>query len=312
MAPYDPNSDDKLLAPEASEGDQQPGDTQGEDAAAAAGEDSGDVEAPPPDEEPLADKKPAAKKKPEMNPDFKELQETGQWGKVSNTERNVVIVVILLIVAAVIASVVVVVSRGDSSDDATETGSPTPAPTSFPVADQYKTIVEAIQGNSVLNDTVTDLASEPEAYQEVDGSAPVMNRAFSWVLFEDDLNDREHLVSRFALASIYYDLDGANWPKNEGWLSEASVCEWEGIDCDRFGIVTEIDLSNQGITGPVPPYFSLIPTAQAIWLRNNEFSGELQGEIFGSIPNLTILYLENNKFTGTIPSSLIDNGVLSK
>ena len=336
MTPYNPSSDNEEEAePEAAPGlesDMQPasvvadGDNMNEgevtdDMGKEAGtshEPPSDVEAPPDDEKPSTKKPSEKKEKPEMNPDFKELKETGQWGKISTTERNIVIVVIMLILAGVIAAVVIVLSGGDGSSD---NGSPdlqeTDAPTAAPmlsVEDRYELVVDAMSKRPVLSDAVGTLASDPQSYKGViaNDSAPALVRAMSWILFDDDSNDPVQMVSRFALAAIYFDLDGDSWPKRDGWVSESSVCEWDGIDCDRFGYATQVDLSNMGLTGQVPPYFSLLSTVQAVWLKDNQLSGELDGDIFGSMPSLTILYLENNQLSGTIPPSLIDNGALRK
>jgi hypothetical protein len=44
------------------------------------------------------------------------------------------------------------------------------------------------------------------------------------------------LRKRWVLASIYYSTGGEDWTSAEGWLSSASICEWEHIDCDLMHI----------------------------------------------------------------------------
>ncbi len=46
----------------------------------------------------------------------------------------------------------------------------------------------------------------------------------------------ELLRKRWALALIYNSTGGEDWTSVKGWLSSASICEWEHIDCDSMHI----------------------------------------------------------------------------
>jgi hypothetical protein len=193
---------------------------------------------------------------------------------------------------------------------------PTAAPTPLALKDQIDLTLRAIDLNDIVyivgTDDLPDLDSAAYVGLQDDPTEKPARRAMSWLLFSDGRNVRDETVNRWALASIYYSMGGEKWPKQQDWLSDESICEWHGLDCDAFSVLREIDLSENNLVGQVPLEFAMLETAQAISLRDNQISGELNGEIFGYLPRLTILYLENNKFSGTIPESLRDNGVLRK
>jgi hypothetical protein len=266
------------------------------------------------------------KKKPkrEINPDYKDVHETGKWGQISRKEMYIVLLVVVLVVAGVVAAVVVLTGKDD--DDKVITAPPlaekTEAPTAAPIIlapeDSLIHMLAAIDKNNVAFTLIDDaLPAEVEDVASYEGlqddpTATPASRAMSWLFFTDGQNVRDELIYRWALASIYYSMGGENWLNQDNWLSDKNICEWHGLDCDAFDVLREIDLSNNNVAGEVPLEFAMLETVQAIALRRNQISGELNGKIFGFLPRLTILYLENNQLSGTVPESLRDNGVLRK
>jgi hypothetical protein len=63
-------------------------------------------------------------------------------------------------------------------------------------------------------------------------------QARDWIIEEDpaELNQRSPaLLQRYAMAVLYFSLDGENWFDNRNWLSGESVCDWFGASaqCDE-------------------------------------------------------------------------------
>ncbi|OWM66557.1 pollen receptor-like kinase 3 [Punica granatum] len=115
----------------------------------------------------------------------------------------------------------------------------------------------------------------------------------------------------------------------DSWSPSSDPCErtWEGIICYN-GIVTglrlgEMNLSgkidvdallaipglrtisfvNNSFSGPIPE-FNRMGTLKAIYLSDNQFSGEIAGDYFAKMGSLKKLWLSENQFTGNIPSSI--------
>lgn len=57
-----------------------------------------------------------------------------------------------------------------------------------------------------------------------------------------ELNDRDGLLL------MYESLNGDFWYDNTGWLTDAIICEWHGVDCTD-GRVSSINLNGNNLTG---------------------------------------------------------------
>ncbi len=70
----------------------------------------------------------------------------------------------------------------------------------------------------------------------------------------------ERKVQRWALATFYYSLWGEEWTVNDGWMNTGYLnneCTWHGLVCNQAGMVTSIDLSENGLWGYIPLEVSL-------------------------------------------------------
>ena len=258
----------------------------------------------------------------EMNPKFKDVQETGKWGSISKVEIYIVLVLVILILGGVIAAVVVVVGNKNKNKKGTTnvvpapprpTHVPTAAPSAIPKLAQLDMVRTTIGANNVTAVLLSNLSDTLVAYQnlQTDTTASPEDRAMSWLLFADQRDVSTEVVTRWAMAAIYYSLGGDSWLNKTNWLSDTDhVCDWYGSTCDRFKTLQELDLGGNNLVGSIPLEFALLTDLQALWLRNNHLTGTVPGTVFGSMPKLTILYMENNALKGTIPSTLRNNGVL--
>ena len=86
---------------------------------------------------------------------------------------------------------------------------------------------------------------------------------------------------RAALVELYNATGGASWTNNTNWLSDRPIREWYGVSNDPDGRVSELDLSD------------------------NELTGEIPTEL-GNLSNLAWLYLSGNQLTGCVPAGLLD------
>ena len=266
------------------------------------------------------DGKPPSQKTPrEKNPKFKDLEETGAWGSnVSRTEKYVAIGTFALIIAAVIAVVLVFV--GKEVEETTVTSNSTQLPTVAPtkIMDPFAKldlVLEAIDESDFTSMWVEDLPIDTSFYEGLqdDPSATPQQRAMSWILYRDERNISEEVVLRWVLASMYYSLGGENWNHSTGWFSFTHICKWAKVMCDFQNNIQELDLSAKNAVGKVPNELVMLGDIRAIRLDENQLTGSIPGDMFGSMPKLSILYLSSNELTGTIPASLRgEKGHLSK
>ena len=285
-----------------------------------------------------AAKKTKPKKKKEINPLFKDVQETGKWGTMNPREMYIVGGVVLLVVIAVIVVIVVVLSGGSSSESVLTTNAPTispaptppgtpaptPAPTPFPTFSgapqqaQVDAILSAVTANQFVTEVLppNDTSYQNE-YSNTGASANV--RAVSWMLYQDNFPNNPadpFFIERFVLVSLYYSFGGDTgvWTAGQDtWLSSTHVCDWEGVFCDRRRtVIQELDMSDFGLTGTIPPTINMLQDLVALWLRNNNLSGNPPFLEIGSIPNLVILYLNGNQLSGSVDGAVRTNGKLSE
>jgi hypothetical protein len=107
-----------------------------------------------------------------------------------------------------------------------QTPSPTPRPTGTPPdCLQGKTkeeyifdLLERITSGNILNDDTTP-----------------QGRAFDYMVNEDAFLENPCAAStieqRYALITLYYATEGANWDTQTGWLGSQQECSWFGVEC---------------------------------------------------------------------------------
>ena len=108
---------------------------------------------------------------------------------------------------------------------------------------------------------------------------------------------------REALVALYNATGGPNWIRNNNWLSDAPISEWEGVTTDGNGRVIELWLDRNELSGEIPPEFGNLANLIELYLFRNQLTGEIPPEL-GNLANLTWLDLDGNQFSGEIPPEL--------
>lgn len=110
-------------------------------------------------------------------------------------------------------------------------------------------------------------------------------------------------AEREALATLYRATDGANWVKNDNWLSNAPLGEWHGVETDATGSVVHLNLNGNGLSGEIPPEMGNLANLYSLHLSYNRLTGVLPPEL-GQLDNLGVLVIVNSRLTGEIPPEL--------
>lgn len=113
------------------------------------------------------------------------------------------------------------------------------------------------------------------------------------------------LSDRETLEVLYKATRGPNWTTSDNWLSDAPLADWYGVETDESGRVTHLRLSQNGLSGSIPPEFGGLSRLELLWLSSNDLSGSIPAEL-GNLANLKQLTLGANNLTGPIPSELGD------
>ena len=128
-------------------------------------------------------------------------------------------------------------------------------------------------------------------------------------------------TGRAALVAFYDATDGPNWTNNDGWLTDAPIGDWYGIQTDSNGRVVVIDLQENLLSGAVPRELGDLTSLQQLMLGNvevecsegsgcvptsptaNRLSGAIPPEL-GQLTNLESFHLALNRLSGEIPPEL--------
>lgn len=98
-----------------------------------------------------------------------------------------------------------------------------------------------------------------------------------------------------ALVALYNSTNGNDWVVNDNWLDTTkALSTWTGISTDpATNRVTSIALSNNNITGTLPPEIGDFTALKSLAFQSNLLSGEIPLE-FWNLVNLEQIYLNSN------------------
>lgn len=123
-------------------------------------------------------------------------------------------------------------------------------------------------------------------------------------------NDTDTL-ERYILALLYFSTQGDEWSScstsdlscSQRWLSDAHICEWFGVSCNKAKRVTKVVMKHNALTGPLPAEVFELPYLVQLSLDHNQLDGTISSNI-GNLKQLQILELDDNFMTGALPQSL--------
>ena len=120
---------------------------------------------------------------------------------------------------------------------------------------------------------------------------------------------------RAVLLALYEATDGPNWANNDGWLTDAPLDDWYGVDTDSAGQVVSLVLAGEwdeelsqwvrpNLAGPIPPELADLTRLEVLNLRYSGVTGAIPPEL-GNLLNLKQLDLGwNTALSGPIPPEL--------
>ena len=140
------------------------------------------------------------------------------------------------------------------------------------------------------------------------------HKAFVWLLGETPENERGELtsspeqariLSRYAMATLYYSTNGAGWRKSQNWLSTSHISTWypgNFNNSDANLNVLKLDLRANRLIGTLPDELVFLSSLQVIDIRRNQLTGSIPSEI-ARLVNLKELILKKNNLTNSLPPS---------
>ena len=111
------------------------------------------------------------------------------------------------------------------------------------------------------------------------------------------------LADLVALVALYESAGGESWAERDNWLSDPAVASWSGVSIGGDGRVTGLDLSENGLSGELPPALGSLGSLTQLNLSGNQLGGELPTEL-GRLIGLTELHLHSNQLEGRLPAEL--------
>ena len=75
---------------------------------------------------------------------------------------------------------------------------------------------------------------------------------------------------RTVLESLHEATDGPNWRNTEDWLGGPALEEWHGVDADSLGLVTTLDLEDNGLEGELPGDLGLLAEMTELRIGDND------------------------------------------
>ena len=112
-----------------------------------------------------------------------------------------------------------------------------------------------------------------------------------------------YAVERAALIALYNATNGTHWHRDRNWTTVGSIRDWQGVSTNSAGFVTELTLTDNNLSGALPPELGNLTHLRQLVLEENRLTGPIPPEL-GNLPELRRLVLGDNELTGSIPAGL--------
>jgi hypothetical protein len=125
-----------------------------------------------------------------------------------------------------------------------------------------------------------------------------------------------HQSQTQALTDIFESMGGLDWTRRSGWgVGDPCVSFWYGIECDCYGNIIAIELSDNRVRGSLPPSIGQLVSLQVLDMHSSVPLDDNANSITGFIPSLANLTaLEVIDFSGNnvigMPDDMTHNGNL--
>ena len=80
---------------------------------------------------------------------------------------------------------------------------------------------------------------------------------------------------RTALRALYEATGGQDWKTNDGWLSDASIGQWQRVTINESGQVTGLDLGANRLNGEIPTELGDLSNLKLLFINDNNLAGAL-------------------------------------
>ncbi|MXX70278.1 MAG: hypothetical protein F4Y73_00155 [Gemmatimonadetes bacterium] len=82
-------------------------------------------------------------------------------------------------------------------------------------------------------------------------------------------------ADRMALEELFEATGGSGWINSNGWLGDAVLDEWSGVETDSIGQVSTLDLGENGFSGMLPEVVGELSALRRLDVGGNRLTGEL-------------------------------------
>jgi len=160
------------------------------------------------------------------------------------------------------------------------------------------------------------LQLSPESLDDIFNSTTGQYQALQWITewlenFDETVTttdyDMSKLSQRWAMASLYFAGEGADWilpAQDEEWLSYGDECDWTRISCNARGKLMNLDLGFTNFIGTLPREISLLSKSLVrLSLDRNDLIGTIPTEI-GKLTRLAKLDFDRCDLSGTLPTEV--------
>jgi hypothetical protein len=176
-----------------------------------------------------------------------------------------------------------------------ETTVPPPEVIPEPVGPQPAVDPAQFAGLSVFEFIPAISLADPSVFDDLDS---VESRALNYVAnaglgFDTDIEaDRTRIIQLYSLRTLWWASE-LDWVDETGWTTSTDECTWFGVTCDETGIVTDITMPANGLTGSLPPDLARLSSLRTLTVTDNEIEGPLPEYLF-TMPALEEVYLDGN------------------
>lgn len=130
-------------------------------------------------------------------------------------------------------------------------------------------------------------------------SVTIWSNKFTWA----DSYAPGLLADMVGLVALYESAGGENWRERSGWLSDPSVAAWSGVSIGGDGSVSGLDLSENGLSGELPPQLGGLVGLTSLDLSGNQLEGEIP-ESIGNLTAMEELSMHSNQLGGNLPADI--------